>query len=56
MRGKNPVARLSPIGRTKGRRMAGMLKGRIHLPDEFFFDPLPEEELRRWNGDHGDPR
>ena len=49
MRGKNPVARLEPIAKKKGRRVPGLLKGKIpDLPDEFFFDPLPEDELRLW--------
>jgi prevent-host-death family protein len=57
MRGKNPVARLEPILKRQGKRMAGMLKGKIpDLPDEFFFEPLPEEELRLWEGDDEGPR
>ena len=52
MRGKIPVARLEPLSKKKGKRVAGMLKGKIpNLPDAFFFDPLPEEELRAWEGD-----
>jgi hypothetical protein len=34
----------------------GLLKGKYNLPDEFFFDPLPEEELRLWEGEDEDPR
>jgi len=57
MRGKTPVARLAPIAKMKGPRKAGMLKGIIpDLPDAFFFDPLPEEELRRWEGEDEGPR
>jgi prevent-host-death family protein len=52
MRGKTPVARLAPIDAKKMNRQFGMLKGKIpDLPDEFFFDPLPEEELRLWEGE-----
>ena len=52
MRGKTPVARLAPIAKMNGPRKAGMLKGKIpDLPDAFFFDPLPEEELRLWEGE-----
>jgi hypothetical protein len=37
-------------------RQFGVLKGKIpDLPDEFFFDPLPEEELRLWEGEGEDP-
>jgi prevent-host-death family protein len=55
MRGKNPVARLEPIVKNTGKRTPGLLKGKIpDLPDEFFFAPLSEEELRRWDeGDEG---
>ncbi|MGD0026015.1 MAG: type II toxin-antitoxin system prevent-host-death family antitoxin [Xanthobacteraceae bacterium] len=49
MRGKNPVARIEPITKRKGKRVPGLLKGKIpDLPDDFFFDPLPEDELRLW--------
>lgn len=53
-RGKEPVAVLSPV--KKGKRKFGMLKGKIpDIPDAFFFDPLPEEELRLYEGDGEDP-
>lgn len=52
MRGKTPVARLAPIVGGKPRPYFGMLKGKIpELPDEFFFEPMPEEELRLWEGE-----
>ena len=51
MRGKKPVARLTAVTATKRRLTFGMFKGRIpNIPDAFFFDPLPEEELRLWEG------
>jgi antitoxin (DNA-binding transcriptional repressor) of toxin-antitoxin stability system len=50
MRGKNPVVRLTAIANKKGKRVPGRLKGKISLPNAFFFDPLPEEELRAWEG------
>ena len=56
LRGKIPVARLSAITKPKRRRVPGMLKGKVSLPDEFFFDPLPEEELRAWEGKDEGPR
>ena len=49
-RGRKPVVRLIALARTHRRPQFGALKGKIHLPDEFFFDPLPEEELRLWEG------
>lgn len=54
-RGRKPVVRLVALQRAKRRPRFGALKGRIDLPDEFFFDPLPEE-LRLWEGaDDEDP-
>jgi prevent-host-death family protein len=55
-RGKEPVVKLTPIARKKTNRVLGMLKGKVHLPNEFFFDPLPEEELRAWEGEDEGPR
>jgi prevent-host-death family protein len=50
-RGKQPVARLQPMNAGTGKRIPGMMKGIWpDLPDAFFFDPLPEEELRLWEG------
>jgi prevent-host-death family protein len=50
-RGKKPVARLVPMdvpAHVLRRRAFGVLKGKLKLPDSFFFDPLPEEELELW--------
>jgi prevent-host-death family protein len=41
-----PVARLTAVGEPP-RRKLGWLPG--HIPDSFF-EPLPEEELRAWEG------
>ncbi len=47
-RGTKPVVRLTPV---RPRRVFGSMKGLWpELPDSFFFDPLPEEELRLWEG------
>ena len=54
--GKTPVARLLAItGAPSGRRF-GAYKGQLTVSDSFF-DPLPEEELRAWEGEayDGDP-
>jgi len=56
MRGKRPIARLLPIIQTQGKRLPGRLKGKIGLPNSFFFDPLPEAELRAWEGEYEGPR
>lgn len=46
-RGPDPVARLVPIAGHKGQRKLGMLKGKLVVGPEFF-EPLPDEELDRW--------
>ena len=47
-RNGKPVARLVACARV-GRPQPGIFKGKIVVPDSFF-DPLPEEELRLWEG------
>ena len=47
-RGK-PVARLVAF-EPRGRRRPDVLKGKVIIPDSFF-DPLPEEELKSWEGE-----
>jgi prevent-host-death family protein len=42
-----PYARLVPLAQSASQRQAGRLKGKVG--DEFF-EPLPEEELRAWEG------
>jgi prevent-host-death family protein len=52
-RGKKPVVRLVPVGvpaHVLRRRAFGVLKGKLKLPDSFFFQPLPEDELKLWEG------
>jgi prevent-host-death family protein len=48
-RGKRPLVRLVPVERPVPRRRFGALKGLVHV-DDSFFDPLPEAELRLWEG------
>ena len=43
-----PVARLVRC-KPKGKRQFGAMKGQV-VDDDGFFDPLPEEELRAWEG------
>ncbi len=43
-----PVARLAAC-KPHGKRQFGSMKGLIKFDDRFF-DPLPEEELRLWEG------
>ncbi|MGD9511550.1 MAG: type II toxin-antitoxin system Phd/YefM family antitoxin [Geminicoccaceae bacterium] len=47
--GDKPAVRLVPVEAPKPRRVPGTLKGKLEVPDSFF-DPLPEEELRLWEG------
>lgn len=49
-RGKEPVARLEPVTARTTKREPGFLKGKVEIPDAFFFDPLPEDELALWEG------
>lgn len=46
-RDQTPVAKLVPIAPPKPKRAPGSIKGRIAL-DPSFFEPLPEDELGRW--------
>ncbi len=48
-RGKEPVAKLVPIQPPAARRKFGALKGKVWIGPEFF-EPLPEEELKLWEG------
>jgi prevent-host-death family protein len=56
-RGKQPVVRLLPVKTKAGKRgLAGLMKGKWpELPDSFFFDPLPEEELKGWEDEYEGP-
>ena len=47
-RNGKPVARLVPV-RERGKRQPGAFKGLIEI-DDSFFDPLPEEEVKAWEG------
>ena len=47
-RNGNPVAKLVPISQ-RGKPEFGSMKGLIEFDDRFF-EPLPEEELRLWEG------
>lgn len=45
-RGREPIARLVPIA-PRGKREFGAMRGKIAIGPEFF-EPLPGEELDRW--------
>ncbi len=51
-----PVAKLTQIAQASTQRKPGLLKGQVSIPDSFFFDPLPEEDLRLWEGADDHPR
>jgi prevent-host-death family protein len=44
-----PYAKLVPL-EEKRERVPGQLRGRITMTD-VFFEPLPEKELKAWEGD-----
>ena len=46
-RGKTPIAKLTRYMEPEARRRPGSMKGEIEIGPEFF-EPLPEEELKRW--------
>lgn len=49
-RGKEPVVRLTAVVALE-KRVFGAFAGRYpDVPDGFFFDPLPDDELRLWEG------
>ncbi len=48
-RNGKPVARLVRVQK-RGKRQFGSWKGRITI-DDSFFDPLPEDELKAWEGE-----
>ena len=58
-RGDKPAARLTVVEtkqRKKGRRPGAYKDELPEFPDSFFFDPLPEDELKLWEeGYEGDP-
>jgi prevent-host-death family protein len=47
-RGKKPVVRLTRIKPKRKLRKPGIWAGMPDIPDSFFFDPLPEEDLALW--------
>jgi antitoxin (DNA-binding transcriptional repressor) of toxin-antitoxin stability system len=49
LRGRKPVARLVALPSARKRKF-GRLKGIASVGPEFF-EPLPEEELKLWEGD-----
>ena len=46
-RGKKPVVRLVAIGTAPKKRQLGIFRGEFTLGPGFF-EPLPEDELERW--------
>jgi hypothetical protein len=49
-RDKTPVARLQAIKPVAKKRL-GLLASPGFVLSDVFFEPLPEEELRLWNGE-----
>jgi antitoxin (DNA-binding transcriptional repressor) of toxin-antitoxin stability system len=50
LRGKIPVARLTAIQSQQSKRRFGAYRGEFEVPASFF-DPLPEEELKAFEGE-----
>jgi prevent-host-death family protein len=49
-REKTPVAKLEPIEKWVPQRLGVAYNPNFEMPDSFW-DPLPEEELRLWEGE-----
>jgi len=55
-RGRELAVKLTPVARHASKRQFGAMKGLYDIPDAFFFDALPEDELRLFEGaDEEDP-
>ena len=52
-RKKTPVATINPIepAQPVAKRRLGSMLIPGYVPSDAFFDPLPEEEFRLWNGE-----
>lgn len=48
-RGKEPVARLVPFAQEQPKRGFGSMRGKASIGPEFW-EPLPEEEQKLWEG------
>jgi antitoxin (DNA-binding transcriptional repressor) of toxin-antitoxin stability system len=53
--GHGPGVRLSPVREAYSYRGRGSAKHLKPIPDAFFFDPLPDDELALWEGGSDDP-
>ena len=53
-KGRTPVARLTAVAARPSKRRFGAYRGQATVTDAFF-EPLPDEELKTWEGDDGDP-
>lgn len=49
-RAKTPVARIEAIHPSRPKRLGALKTPGFKIP-KAFFDPLPEEELRLWEGE-----
>lgn len=49
-RADKPVVKLTPLAPVKRKRVFGAFNGQFQVGDAFF-EPLPEDELARWNGE-----
>ncbi len=49
-RDKTPVAKIEAVHPVGKKRLGALLTPGFVLSDSFF-EPLPDEELRRWNGE-----
>lgn len=50
-REKTPVVELKPVEPAANRRLGFLEHLLLDIPDSALLDPLPEEELRAWEGE-----
>jgi antitoxin (DNA-binding transcriptional repressor) of toxin-antitoxin stability system len=50
-RGNKLVAKIGPVEQTPPKRVFGSMKHLLGPLGPEFFEPLPEDELRLWNGE-----
>lgn len=49
--GEEPGVKLTPLAAKPSYRGRGVLKDRAKVSDEDLFEPLPDDEIGRWQGE-----
>jgi antitoxin (DNA-binding transcriptional repressor) of toxin-antitoxin stability system len=51
-RDKKPVARLEAVDAAPAKKRLGLLQIPGYVPDDSIFEPLPDAELKLWEGEN----